>query len=206
MSESSAAQPAMSESSAAKPATHGVFVWYNIGWLNSRFNNLTRHEATLRKDLWEAIETKVADVIFLCECGEIGDGLGKEWLEVVRRCCGPGFVVTHQSHYTSIVRISTVEVLEGPSLKGPLCREHDYRMCQHMKVRFKDSAAKPIDLFNLHSPTSTKRPLTATIREQILKWLLENSGSRAFFGGDLNTSKQSLEAVFNTRRDITFLI
>ena len=158
----------MSESSAEKPATDGVFVWYNIGWLSTRFKNLKRHEETLGMDLWEATVTKAADVILLCECGEIDDGLGEEFLEVVRRCCGPDFDVTHQSHYTSIVRRSTVEVLEGPSLKGPLCREHKYRMCQHMQVQLKDSAGKPIDLFNLHSPSSGKRPLNATVREQIL--------------------------------------
>ena len=97
-----------------------------------------------------------------------------------------------------------MEVLEGPSLKGPLCREHEYRMCLHVNVQLKDSDAKPIDLFNLHSPSSAKRPLNATIREQILNWLLENSGSRAFFGGDLNSSKPSLESVFKICRDITY--
>ena len=107
----------MSKSSAEKPATYGVFAWYNIGWLSTRFNKLQRHAETLRTDLLEAIETKNADVILLCECGEIGVGLGEDWLNVVRRCCGPGFDATHQSHYTSIVRKSTVEVLEGPSLK-----------------------------------------------------------------------------------------
>ena len=79
------------------------------------------------------METQVADVSLLCEYGEIGEGLGAQWVAVARRCCGPGFDVTPHSHYTSIVRKSTVEVLEGPSLKGPLCREHEYRMCQHLK-------------------------------------------------------------------------
>ena len=184
MSDSSAAQPVMSESSDAAPPTYAVFAWNNGGWLDSRFSKPKKHEETLYKDLRVAMGTKAADTILFCECGDIGDGLGHKWLEMVRRCCGPGFVVTHQSHYTSIVRKSTVEVLEGPSLKGPLCREHDYRMCQHLKVRLRDSAAKPIDLFNLHSPTSTKRPLTATTREQILKsFFFDISGSRSFFGG-----------------------
>ena len=127
-----------------------MLAWYNIGWLDTRFKKLKRHEETLHKDLWEAVDTNGADVILLCECGEIGVGLPKEWLKVVRRCCGPGFDVTHQSHYTSIVRKSTVEVLEGPSLAGPLCREHEYRMCQHLKVQLGDSDATPIDLLNLH--------------------------------------------------------
>ena len=118
----------------------------------------------LVKDLWGWLWKRIVR----CECGEIGVGLPTEWLEVVRRCCGPGFVVTHQSHYTSIAKKSTVEVMEGPSLKCPLCREHEYRMCQHVAVQLIDSAAKPIDLFDIHSPTSTKRPLAATMREQIL--------------------------------------
>ena len=123
MQSSSVAKPAVSESSAEIPAMDGVFVWYNIGWMRSRFNKLQKHEATLKADLLEAVEQKVADVILLCECGEVGAGLGEEWLNVVRRCCGPGFDVTHQSHYASIVRRATVEVLEGPSLKGPVCQE-----------------------------------------------------------------------------------
>ena len=77
----------MSESSAEKPATYGVFVWYNIGWLSTRFQTLKKHEETLGMDLWEATVTKAADVILLCECGDIDDGLGEEFLEVVRRCC-----------------------------------------------------------------------------------------------------------------------
>ena len=40
-------------------------------------------------------------------------------------------------------------------------------MCQHVNVQLTDSAGKPIDLFNLHSPSSAKRPLNATVREQI---------------------------------------
>ena len=152
-----AAQPARSESSGEKPATYGVFVWYNIGRVPTRFKNLRKHEETLRGDLSEATETKAADVILLSECGEIGVGLGPEWEPLVRSCCGPGFAVTHQSHYTSIVRTSTVEVLEGPELKGPLCQEHEFRMVQYLKVRLRDSAEKPIDLFNLHSPSSNTK-------------------------------------------------
>ena len=204
LQKSSAAKPAMNESSAEKPATYGVFAWYNIGWLRSRFRRLRKHEEALASDLGEALEEKCADVSLLCECGEIGVGLGNQWVELVRRCCGPGFHVTHQSNYTSIVRQTTLEVLEGPSLKGPLCRAHGYRMCQHLRVQLKDSAAKPIDLFNVHSPSSRKRPLNATVRQQILAWICENGGSRALFGGDLNSSKPSLETGFKNRRDITY--
>ena len=53
MQSSSAAKPAMSESSAEVPAMDGVFVWYNIGWMRSRFNKLQKHEATLKSDLLE---------------------------------------------------------------------------------------------------------------------------------------------------------
>ena len=87
----SAAKPALSEDSAAKPVTAGVFAWYNIGWQTNRFNKLNKHEETLTRDLWEALEEKSADVVLLCECGEIGVGLGEPWIMLVRRCCGPGF-------------------------------------------------------------------------------------------------------------------
>ena len=98
-----------------------------------------------------------------------------------------------------------MEVLEGPDLKGPLCRAHEFRMVQYLKARLKDSAEKPIDLFNLHSPASKKKPLIPTIRKQILEWLRANSGNRAFFGGDLNESRSSLDAFFTTCPDISYL-
>ena len=66
---SSAATPAMSECSAEKPATYGVFAWYNRGWQSSRLSQLRRHEMTLTKELWEALEEKAGDVLLLCECG-----------------------------------------------------------------------------------------------------------------------------------------
>ena len=66
MSESSAAQPAMSESSAAQPPTYAVIAWCNVGWQSTRFNQLKRHEQTLHKDLWEAVGKEVAGVIMLC--------------------------------------------------------------------------------------------------------------------------------------------
>ena len=57
LSEASAAKPGAS--SAAKPLAYAVFVWYNVGWLKTRFHKLGRHEKTLREDLLEAIEEKV---------------------------------------------------------------------------------------------------------------------------------------------------
>ena len=97
-----------------------------------------------------------------------------------------------------------MEVLEGPSLKGPLCQAHAYRMCQHLRVRLKDSAAKPIDLFNVHSPSSAHRPLTPAVRGQILAWFRRNAGSRALIGGDLNSSRPNLEDGFRSCHDITY--
>ena len=114
----------------------------------------------------------------------------------MRRCCGPGFRVTHQSHYTCIVRHETVEVLEAPSLKGPLSPAQPFRMCQHLRVQLKDSAYKPIDLFNVHSPSSDKHKLIPTVRADILKWLSQNAGARSLIGGDLNSSRPTLAAGF----------
>ena len=119
-----------------------VIVYYNIGWMRNRFNQKKRHKKTLRADLQDAIEKMEADVILLCECGEIEQGLPrKEWLEMVRRICGPGFAVEHQSHYTSIIKLGTMEVTKKPTLQGPLTplQNHECRMCQHLQVRVKDN-------------------------------------------------------------------
>ena len=186
---------------------HGVFAWYNIGWQASRFNNQSKHERTLAEDLTEAIDELHADVILLSECGEVGCGLTEStWLPLLRRVVGPGFAIRHQGHYTSIVRLATVAVEQGPTLVGPLTsiREHEYRKCQHLRVRMKDSAAKPIDLYNVHSPSSKRHPLTASVRADILLWFAVNAGNRALIGGDLNSSKPSLDAGFKHLRDVHY--
>ncbi|CAE8598828.1 unnamed protein product [Polarella glacialis] len=62
-----------------------VFAWYNVGWMNTRFNQLHRHEATLTADLRSAVEEYHADVVLLCDCGEIAHGLGEQrWPEKIR--------------------------------------------------------------------------------------------------------------------------
>ena len=97
-----------------------VLAWYNIGWHKSRFNHAKKHEADLREDLRDTIENRVAYVIMPSECGGIGEGLPKDkWLPMLGRIA-PGFSVTHQSHYATLVRESSVDVHEGPRLLGPL--------------------------------------------------------------------------------------
>jgi len=186
-----------------------VIAFYNIGWTTSRFNRLQQHERTLTADLRTALAHMMADVVLLCECGEIEEGLPREeWLAMLGRICGPGFAVEHQSHYTSIVRQETMEVTQQPTLWGPLTfvRGHEYRKCQYLQVRVKDSAAKPIDIVNCHSPGSRRRPLTVTIREHILKWLVDNTSNNAIIGGDLNINLITLDMVLKHTPDIKYLM
>ena len=181
----------------------GIFAWCNIGWLSARFKQMKKREKTLTADLRAAIDTYDPDGIFLCECGEIEEGfVGLPWMEMLRRILGRGYAIWHESHYTCILKTATVDVLMAPALRGPLSsmNNHAFRKCQHVQVQIKNSAAKPIDLFNVHSPASTKRPLPAFVREQILKWFLEHAGHTALIGGDLNSSLPSLDAVFKADR------
>ena len=144
---------------------------------------------TLEKDIRTALNTFEADIVLLSECGEIEKGLDATlWLPMLRNICGPGFYIQHQSHYTSIIRLATIEVTAGPSLQGPLTTMpgHEYRMCQHLQVVIKGSAAKPIDIYNVHSPSSKKHVLTPTVRKNILEWFANNVGTKALIGGDLN--------------------
>ena len=111
-------------SSAAKPAKDHCFVaFYNITWDNGRLTgkNREKHEKSLTEDLDVALKLYKADVVLLSECGEIEEGLiGKLWLPLVCKIVGTGFAVKHQSHYTSIVRLNTVHIREGPMLMGPM--------------------------------------------------------------------------------------
>ena len=77
-------------------------------------------------------------------------------------------------------------------------------MCQHLQVVMNDSAAKPIDIFSVHSPASMKHPLTPTVHEHFLHWFATNAGSRALIGGDLNSSRPRLDAGFKNHRDIHY--
>ena len=66
------------------------------------------------------------------------------------------------------------------------------------------SAGKPINIFNVLSPGSPKYPLEAPVREDILRWFVNNAGGRALIGGDMNSSKQSLDDGFKHQDDITY--
>jgi len=199
MSSSSAGKPAMDSSSAAKPAMDCIVAFYNINWDKGRFEKPEKHELSLAADILTALDDFSADLVLLSECGEVGIGLDPEqWLPMIGRICGPGFAVTHQSHYTSIVRKDTMEATAEPSLQGPLTilPNHEYRMCQHLQVVVKGSAGKPIDIYNVHSPDSGERPLVLTAREHVLQWFARNAGTQALIGGDLNSSLPSLDAGF----------
>ena len=67
------------------------------------------------------------------------------------------------------------------------------------------SAAKPIDIINLHSPASAKHPLIPTVREHILQWLIDNTSSGTIIGGDLNSSPMSLDNGLKKARDFRYL-
>ena len=119
-----------------------VVVFYNIGWTTGRLTGKRKahHEATLSEDLKAAMHDYQADVICLCECGEIEIGLDvSQWILMLQRICGEDCDVCHQSHYTSIVRRATVEVTRQSSLLGTLSPQlhHTYRKCQHLQVTIK---------------------------------------------------------------------
>ena len=107
---SSADKPARIQFTAASHPDHCVIAFYNITWDNGRLTGRDhkQHEKTLAADLHVALDVYKADVVLLCGCGKIEEGLiEKPWLKLVRSIAGPGFAVKHQSHYTSIVRLNT---------------------------------------------------------------------------------------------------
>ena len=67
------------------------------------------------------------------------------WTSVIKKICGPEYAIKHQSHYTSILRLASVEVLSEPKLMGPMttCYLHEKRTCQHVRVKVRGSAEKP---------------------------------------------------------------
>ena len=215
-SESEASSAAKMQITGAPHPDHCLIAFYNITWHNGRLTckNHEQHEKTLAEDLDVALKSYKADVVLLSECGEIEKGLiEKYWLPLVRKLAGPGFAVKHQSHYTSIVRLSTVEIMEGPKLMGPMATWqglHDYRKCQVLSIAFKDSADKPITekpvkIFNVHSPSSKHHPLIPTVRKEILQWLLEHVGDRALIGGDLKSSRMALDDQFQNDPGLFYL-
>ena len=172
----------MATGSVLKPAENPadlMVCWYNITWDLGKIRGADRrrHETLLQHDLQYALNVLYADIVLLSECGEIEAGLPEQaWLRILRDICGEDFDITHQSHYTSIVRTSTVRILSGPTLKGPMTalEHHAYRKCQHLQVvpkwESEDSAFKPIDVFNVHSPASGKRPLGSQVHSDVTDW------------------------------------
>ena len=156
-------------------------------------------EKKLEQDLKQCFEVDGVDVLLLCECGEIGVGLPKQqWLAMLRRIVGDTYDIVHQSHYTCLVNKLTVKVLVPPELRGPLSPDpaHHYRMAQCLVVELKDSAGKPIQLVNVHSPACQKHPLTPSTREHICRWLGQNTRSHVLIGGDLKSNLFSLDQEF----------
>ena len=126
----------MSAISEEKPGITLVIAFYNITWDNSRFNNMDKHERTLTEDIKAALDTYNTDVLLLSECGAIGKGLYEDkWLPMLHRICGDGYEVTHQAHYTSIVKLDTLQITVAPSLQGPLSTHpgHECQVCQHFE-------------------------------------------------------------------------
>ena len=134
--------------------------------------------------------------MLLSECGVVEEGMGDEFRDLLLEICGPEFSVTCHSHYACIIRTSTIDITKEFSLTEPLCPlpNHEFRRSQYLQITLRGATAyKPIEVYNLHSPSSTNRALRAGIREQSLRWMFVNTAERALVGGDLNTSVFSLE-------------
>ena len=106
--------------------------------------------------MWGFVELD-ADIVFLCECGEVVYGLGDEWTAILKNVC-PDRIdhINHDSHYTALIDTNLLNIEKGPYLKGPMLQlqGHNFRMCQYVKVSIRNSAAKPIEVFNIHNPSS----------------------------------------------------
>ena len=61
----------------------GIFAFYNIGWQNSRLNQLRKHSQSFKRDLRAAMGFQGVDVLLLFECGEPGEGLDPPWLKTL---------------------------------------------------------------------------------------------------------------------------
>ena len=80
----------------------------------------------LGADIKEARTKFQADIVLLSGCGEIGKGLERvKWERDIAKICHngfDGFDICHQSHYTSIVRLSTITPTKYASLQCPLSK------------------------------------------------------------------------------------
>ena len=73
-----------------------------------------------------------------------------------------------------------------------------------MRVALKAHSGEAVDIYSVHSPSSAKRPLIATVRQHILEWFEDKAGSRALIVGDLNSNRFALDNGFKGRRDIGY--
>ena len=76
--------------------------------------------------------------------------------------------------------------------------DHGYRMCQYLEIIRRDSADKPIQVFNVHCPASGQRPYGTQVREDVANWL-KNKAKLGVIGGDLNFNVVNLKTQFKTQ-------
>ena len=112
-------------------------------------------------------------------------------------------------HYTTLVDMKAIEILEEPHLVSLNVRDARYRKAQHLVVQPRESV--PIVLYNVHCPSSKKHPYHTQAREQVVHWVLNEAASGkniqtphlrqqcfttcfpVYVGGDLNFSEMSWE-------------
>ena len=77
-------------------------------------------------------------------------------------------------------------------------------MSDSLRVTLKGSAAKPIDLYNVHSPTSKKHGLKPTVRTDIIQWFADHTENRSLIGGDMSSNLISLDVVLSPHGDFAY--
>ena len=95
-----------------------LVAFYNITWDVGKMvgKHSHKHEQVLANDLHEALQEHYADAVMLSECGQIGVGLEDyDWTAIIKKICGPGFAIKHQSHLCSLLRNNTYLHTNNPS-------------------------------------------------------------------------------------------
>ena len=117
--------------------------------------------------------------------------------EQVRNRNPASFTVYAMGHYGLLVANDRVRVVVEPTMVGPMCTHQAFRKAQRfafVPISSSDEyPAKPVELWNIHSPASNKHPYGPLAREQVCEFCQRHGGERVIWGGDLNQSHNALE-------------
>ena len=201
----------------------------NIDWKRARHATVraeTRNFKKLFATVQSVVQNQKPSILCLCEVGEVHAPLSKKNFESVAETCTRAWLLAHPPRaaserpdlkveytlnacYMTIWDAQRVQCLSS-SISSSLSFTHPFRKAQLLEFEIKQGHA--LDIVNVHSPSSTRNPLSDAMRREVLASILvtpTRSHGGAFghgaclIGGDMNTKPELFTVLLDDVLDDT---